>query len=143
MPRLRVRRSPLGAPRPGDEPDEVDGARAAGDGGEGGQGVLDAEVGKVVLDVGAQHVAVAGVSQPGEVVDGVVGADARPVGEGAGGHGEVGLVGDRVDDRALDDRSRMEGVCGRGPPRRCPWGCRSSGADRARRFLSAGTRRAR
>ena len=92
-----------GAPRPGDEPDEVDGARAAGDGGEGGQGVLDAEVGEVVLDVGAQHVAVAGVSQPGEVVDGVVGADARPVGEGAGGHGEVGPVDDRVDDRALDD----------------------------------------
>ena len=37
------------------------------------------------------------------MVDGVVGADARPVGEGAGGHGEVGLVGDRVNDRALDD----------------------------------------
>lgn len=92
-----------GAPRPGDEPDEVDGARAAGDGGEGGQGVLNAEVGEVVLDVGAQHVAVAGVSQPGEVVDGVVGADARPVGEGAGGHDEVGPVDDRVDDRALDD----------------------------------------
>ena len=59
--------------------------------------------GNSLLDVGAQHVAVAGVSQPGEVVDGVVGADARPVGEGAGGHGEVGPVGDRVDDRALDD----------------------------------------
>ena len=37
-----------GAPRPGDEPEEVDGARAAGDGGEGGQGVLDAEVGELV-----------------------------------------------------------------------------------------------
>ena len=92
-----------GAPRPGNEPDEVDGARAAGDGGEGGQGVLDAEVGEIVLDVGAQHVAVAGVPQPGEVVDGVIGADTRPVGEGAWGHGEVGPVGDRVDDRALDD----------------------------------------
>jgi len=53
--------------------------------------------------VGGRPVGVAGVSQPGEVVDGVVGADARPVGEGAGGHGEVGPVGDRVDDRALDD----------------------------------------
>lgn len=92
-----------GAPRPGDEPDEVDGARAASDGGEGGQGVLDAEVGEIVLDVGAQHVAVAGVPQPGEVVDGVVGADARPVGEGAAGHDELGPVDDRVDDRTLDD----------------------------------------
>ena len=103
MPRLRVRRSPPGSPRSGNEPDEVDGARAAGNGGEGSQGVLDVEVGEVVLDVGAQDVAVACVPQPGEVVDGVVGADTRPVGEGAGGHGEVGPVGDRVDDRALDD----------------------------------------
>ena len=103
MPRLRVRRSPLA--RRGRAMSRmrsmVRGQPAMG--GEGGQGVLDAEVGEVVLDVGAQHVAVACVPQPGEVVDGVVGADARPVGEGAGGHDEVGPVGDRVDDRALDD----------------------------------------
>ena len=94
---------PTGAAGPGDEADEVDGARAADDGGEDRQGVLDVEVGEVVLDVGAQDVAVAVVAQGGEVVDGVVGSDAGAVGEGAGGHDPVGVVRDGVDDGALDD----------------------------------------
>jgi len=94
---------PAGAAGPGDEADEVDGARAADDGGEDRQGVLDVEVGEVVLDVGAQDVAVAVVAQGGEVVDGVVGSDAGAVGEGAGGHDPVGVVRDGVDDGALDD----------------------------------------
>ena len=94
---------PAGAAGPGDEADEVDGARAADDGGEDRQGVLDVEVGEVVLDVGAQDVAVAVVAQGGEVVDGVVGSDAGAVGEGAVGHDPVGVVRDGVDDGALDD----------------------------------------
>ena len=94
---------PAGAAGPGDEADEVDGARTADDGGEDRQGVLDVEVGEVVLDVGAQDVAVAVVAQGGEVVDGVVGSDAGAVGEGAGGHDPVGVVRDGVDDGALDD----------------------------------------
>jgi PE-PGRS family protein len=94
---------PADAAGPGDEADEVDGARAADDGGEDRQGVLDVEVGEVVLDVGAQDVAVAVVAQGGEVVDGVVGSDAGAVGEGAGGHDPVGVVRDGVDDGALDD----------------------------------------
>lgn len=94
---------PVGAAGPGDEVDEVDGERAADDGGEDRQGVLDVEVGEVVLDVGAQDVAVAVVAQGGEVVDGVVGSDAGAVGEGAGGHDPVGVVRDGVDDGALDD----------------------------------------
>ena len=103
MPRLRVRRSPLA--RRGRAMSRmrsmVRGQLAMGERVARASSML--KVGEVVLDVGAQDVAVAGVPQPGEVVDGVIGADARPVGEGAWGHGEVGLVGDRVDDRALDD----------------------------------------
>lgn len=103
MPRLRVRRSPLA--RRGRAMSRmrsmVRGQPAMGE--RVARGVLDAEVGEVILNVGAQDVVVAGVPQPGEVVDGVIGADTRPVGERAGGHGEIGPVGDRVDDRALDD----------------------------------------